>query len=61
MLLVGTIAPLTLNYVHKSNRWERLAAFPGLWIGLTVIVASLHGVRHPSTNHEGSVVLTRFR
>lgn len=45
MLLAGTVAPITLNFVRKSARWERLAALPGMWLGLTVIIASLHGVR----------------
>jgi hypothetical protein len=44
MLLAGTIAPLALNFTHHGFRWERLAALPGLFIGLTVLIASLNGV-----------------
>jgi hypothetical protein len=45
MILAGTIAPLSLNFLRHASRWERLAALPGFWLGFTVIIASLHGVR----------------
>jgi uncharacterized membrane protein len=44
MILVGTVAPLTLNFTHHINRWERLVSIPGFLLGLTVIIAAWNGV-----------------
>ena len=43
--LAGLLPPITENFVFSRNRWLRLLAFPGLWLGLTIILASMHGVR----------------
>ncbi len=45
--LIGAGIPLLVELVAhgaRGSRWARLAALPGLWLGLTVIVASLRGV-----------------
>ncbi|KAH6912930.1 hypothetical protein BKA70DRAFT_1384581 [Coprinopsis sp. MPI-PUGE-AT-0042] len=42
--LIGTIPPLTLNFVRGEERWSRLAAFPGLFLGLAIFVSAFHGV-----------------
>lgn len=42
--LAGFIPPAAENFALSRNRWLRILAFPGLWIGLTIILASLHGV-----------------
>ncbi|KAG6890808.1 hypothetical protein C0995_003241 [Termitomyces sp. Mi166 len=42
--LVGFIPPIALNFAKGYSRWDRLAAFPGLWIGLTVLLAALNGI-----------------
>ena len=46
--LAGLLPPIADNFVFSRNRWLRLLAFPGLWLGLTIILASLHGVRIPT-------------
>ena len=43
--LAGFVPPVAVNLVDKHVRWLRLLALPGLWLGLTILVASLHGVR----------------
>lgn len=53
-MLVGSIAPLLVNFLNGRDRWLRLLAIPGMWFGLTILLASLHGVRlvrvdHPAT------------
>lgn len=42
--LLGSIAPLVVNFTRSESRWLRLTAFPGLWFGLAVTFASLNGV-----------------
>lgn len=42
--LAGFLPPIAENFALSKNRWLRLLALPGLWLGLTIIVASLHGV-----------------
>ncbi|KAJ7175795.1 hypothetical protein C8R46DRAFT_1079508 [Mycena filopes] len=42
--LVGALTPIAFNLSHGHSRWLRLLAFPGLWFGLSVLLASLHGV-----------------
>ncbi|KAJ7784631.1 hypothetical protein B0H16DRAFT_1493234 [Mycena metata] len=49
--LLGALTPIAFNLSHGHSRWLRLLAgtcpshsFPGLWFGLSVLLASLHGV-----------------
>jgi len=42
--LVGFVPPIAANFANGHARWLRLLAFPGLWLGLTILVASLNGV-----------------
>ncbi|TFK40552.1 hypothetical protein BDQ12DRAFT_601842 [Crucibulum laeve] len=42
--IAGTIAPTTVSFTRGYSRWARLAAFPGLWLGLMIILAAFHGV-----------------
>jgi hypothetical protein len=44
-MLLGSIAPLLVNFLNGRDRWLRLLAIPGMWFGLTILLASLHGVR----------------
>ncbi|KAJ6584895.1 hypothetical protein B0H19DRAFT_400434 [Mycena capillaripes] len=42
--LIGALTPIAYNFAHAHSRWLRLVSFPGLWFGLTVLLASLNGV-----------------
>ncbi|KAI0304439.1 hypothetical protein B0F90DRAFT_1254829 [Multifurca ochricompacta] len=42
--LAGSVPPIAVNFADQRARWLRLLALPGLWLGLTVLVASMHGV-----------------
>ncbi|KAF9779623.1 hypothetical protein BJ322DRAFT_367307 [Thelephora terrestris] len=42
--LVGFVPPVAENFAFSKNRWLRILAFPGLWLGLTIILASLRGI-----------------
>ncbi|KAF7365281.1 hypothetical protein MVEN_00399900 [Mycena venus] len=42
--LLGALTPIAYNFAHGHSRWLRLVAWPGLWLGLTVLLASLNGV-----------------
>ena len=42
--LLGFVAPIAVNFADERSRWLRVTALPGLWLGLTVLIASLHGV-----------------
>ncbi|KAJ4482166.1 hypothetical protein J3R30DRAFT_3699494 [Lentinula aciculospora] len=42
--LVGALLPIIYNFALGQSRWSRLSALPGLWLGLSVLFASLHGV-----------------
>jgi len=44
MTLIGCIPPLVVNFVNGRDRWLRLLAIPGMWLGLTFALTSLHGV-----------------
>jgi hypothetical protein len=44
IVLLGSIPPMTVNFLSGRDRWLRVLAFPGLWLGLTVVLASLNGV-----------------
>jgi hypothetical protein len=44
IILLGSIAPLLVNFLTGRNRWLRLLAVPGMWLGLIVLCASFHGV-----------------
>jgi hypothetical protein len=54
LILLGSIAPLIVNFLNGRDRWLRLLALPGIWLGLTFVLTSLHGV---ST---GFVLFVRF-
>jgi len=43
--LTGFVPPIAVNFANNGARWLRLLALPGLWLGLTVLIASLNGVR----------------
>ena len=43
--LAGFLPPIAENFTLSRNRWLRLLALPGLWLGLTIVLASLRGVR----------------
>ena len=43
--LVGFVPAVAENFASSKNSWLRILAFPGLWLGLTIILASLRGVR----------------
>ncbi|KAG6816301.1 hypothetical protein H0H87_007133 [Tephrocybe sp. NHM501043] len=43
-ILAGSLPPLILNFTQGQSRWERITAFPGLWIGLSVLVAAMNGI-----------------
>ena len=45
--LAGFVPPIAVNFANGRARWLRLLAFPGLWLGLTILIASLNGVRSP--------------
>ncbi|KZT44421.1 hypothetical protein SISSUDRAFT_1029116 [Sistotremastrum suecicum HHB10207 ss-3] len=44
MFLIAGCLPLILSILGVHSRWARLCSIPGLWFGLTIIVASLHGL-----------------
>ena len=44
MTLLGCIPPLVVNFLNRRSRWLRLLAIPGMWLGLTFLLTSLHGV-----------------
>lgn len=46
--LAGFLPPIAENFALSKSRWLRIVAFPGLWLGLTIILASLHGVCIPT-------------
>ncbi|KAH8114338.1 hypothetical protein DFH11DRAFT_207534 [Phellopilus nigrolimitatus] len=46
ILLAGAVPPLAVNFALGHDRWARLAALPGLFFGLTILVASLRGCLH---------------
>jgi hypothetical protein len=44
LALIGSIPPLVVNLLYGRNRWLRLLAIPCMWLGLTFLITSLHGV-----------------
>lgn len=42
--LAGFLPPIAENFAFSRSRWLRIVAFPGLWLGITIVLASLHGV-----------------
>ncbi|KAK7048298.1 hypothetical protein R3P38DRAFT_2868528 [Favolaschia claudopus] len=42
--LLGFLTPICFNLAEGRSRWLRLLAFPGFWIGMTVLLASLNGI-----------------
>ncbi|KNZ80974.1 hypothetical protein J132_03674 [Termitomyces sp. J132] len=43
-ILVGFIPLIVVNFIKGYSRWNRIAAFPGLWIGLSILLAALNGI-----------------
>ncbi|KAH9950580.1 hypothetical protein B0H21DRAFT_500036 [Amylocystis lapponica] len=42
---IGTSAPiLVANFVTGGDRWWRVIALPGLWLGLTIFISAMYGV-----------------
>ena len=44
IMLLGSLPPLLVNFLAGKERLFRLLAIPGMWLGLTIMLASLHGV-----------------
>lgn len=44
MCLAGAMAPLAWSFATGASRVMRLSALPGLWLGLTILFASLNGI-----------------
>ncbi|KAF5314874.1 hypothetical protein D9619_007247 [Psilocybe cf. subviscida] len=44
MCLAGAMAPLAWSFATGTSRAMRLSALPGLWLGLTILFASLNGI-----------------
>ncbi|GBE84941.1 hypothetical protein SCP_0701230 [Sparassis crispa] len=44
ILLAGSVPPIVTSIVLGSSRWWRLFALPGMWLGLTVLIAAMYGV-----------------
>lgn len=42
--LAGFIPPITVNLTKSQSRWSRILAFPGLFVGLTIMIAALNGI-----------------
>ncbi|KAF9267455.1 hypothetical protein L218DRAFT_688959 [Marasmius fiardii PR-910] len=42
--LIGAVLPIIYNLVGGHSRWLRLTAWPGLWLGITLLLTSLNGV-----------------
>lgn len=42
--LLGCVAPIVCSFTRGDSRWLRISAFPGMWLGLTILYASLHGL-----------------
>ena len=43
-ILVLCVPFLTTNFTLNYGRWARLAAFPGMWVGLTIVLAAFNGI-----------------
>nr|GAT60371.1 predicted protein [Mycena chlorophos] len=43
-MLIGALIPIIYNFATSHSRWLRLTSLPGLWMGLTTLLASLNGV-----------------
>ncbi|KAF8895391.1 hypothetical protein BD779DRAFT_1668672 [Infundibulicybe gibba] len=44
LCLTGSVPPLIVNFTRGESRWLRLTALPGLWLGLTILLAALNGI-----------------
>ncbi|KAJ7069847.1 hypothetical protein C8F01DRAFT_1207376 [Mycena amicta] len=42
--LIGALIPMVYNLALGHSRWLRLTSLPGMWLGLTTLLASLNGV-----------------
>ncbi|KAG6918754.1 hypothetical protein DXG01_011945 [Tephrocybe rancida] len=43
-ILLGALPPLAVNFSQGYSRWDRIGAFPGMWIGLSVLLAAINGI-----------------
>jgi hypothetical protein len=44
IVLLGSLPPIIYSLLAGKSRWLRLTALPGMWLGLTIVIASLYGV-----------------
>ncbi|KAJ7212179.1 hypothetical protein GGX14DRAFT_622225 [Mycena pura] len=42
--LIGALIPIVYNFALGHSRWLRLVSFPGMWLGLTILLAAFNGV-----------------
>lgn len=42
--IVGFVPPMAVNFIKGYSRWNRISAFPGLWIGVSILLAALNGI-----------------
>jgi hypothetical protein len=59
--LAGFVPPMAVNFATDGMRWLRLLALPGLWLGLTILVASLHGVGFIPSSFSTQVLILEHR
>lgn len=45
-ILVGLI-PILLSILDHRSRWLRIAALPGIWLGMSFLIAAFHNVSTP--------------
>jgi hypothetical protein len=45
--LTGTLPPLACEITFSTNRWLRLTALPGMWLGVWFLIAAFNGVCPP--------------
>ncbi len=44
IMMIGFLPPTIVNFVTNERRWLRLTVLPGMWLGLSIFFAALHGV-----------------
>ncbi|KAG6877467.1 hypothetical protein C0993_007084 [Termitomyces sp. T159_Od127] len=42
--IIGFVPPMAVIFTKGYSRWDRIAVFPGLWIGLSILLAALNGI-----------------
>ncbi|OBZ71266.1 hypothetical protein A0H81_08359 [Grifola frondosa] len=42
--IIGSAPPLVANFATGGSRWWRIAALPGMWLGLTILISAFYGV-----------------